>query len=255
MSMKRQGFVITHSLRTLLLGGFLFGLPCAAPTYAQSGGLTITSNPSGAEVTLKGETTVTGITPTTFNYPLIGTYKVEIRKSGYETYKSTIVLDPTRDFSLQAELRSRSAAKAAIRSVFIPGWGQRYSGQPGKGFFFNIAAAGSVAAFLIVDNDYQKKFDRFDASQAAYSKALSSGSSFSEIESTFNQLKNDQSKAYDAETTRRITIGAVAGIWALNVIDALLFFPEHRGTFTPRSVSILPDLNRGGVQLTLTHRW
>ncbi len=42
------------------------------------------------------------------------------------------------------------------------------------------------------------------------------------------QLREDQQDAYDAENVRRVTIGAVAGVWALNLLDILLFFPTAK---------------------------
>lgn len=222
---------------------------------AQNAGFTVISNPPGAEIRLIGESVVTGITPTTFSYPLIGEYKLELRKTGYETYQTKVVLDPTREASVQANLKPRTAAKAAVRSLFIPGWGQRYSGQSGKGFLFTLLAAGSVAGFLIVDNDYQEKYDQFADAQADYDKLLKDGSSYAAIEAGFSRLQSQQERAYDAETNRRITIGAVAGVWTLSLLDALFFFPDNRSTFTVRNLSLAPDIQRGGVQLTLATAW
>ena len=107
--------------------------------HAQSGSgptLTVNSNPPGAVVQLKGEATVTAISPARFNYPFIGEYKLTIKKHLYETYKTRVVFEPGRKMNLDVELTPKTRFKATVRSVFIPGWGQIYHGRTIKGYTF-----------------------------------------------------------------------------------------------------------------------
>ncbi|MFZ1684374.1 MAG: PEGA domain-containing protein, partial [Candidatus Zixiibacteriota bacterium] len=108
-----------RTLTTLVLT-----LSLAAATSAQQtaqSGLTVRSNPDGAEVTLKGDAIVTGITPTTFHQFLVGSYTVIVKRHGYENYKTHVMLDPNQPASLDVRLSPRTRIKAAARSLFIPG--------------------------------------------------------------------------------------------------------------------------------------
>ena len=64
-----------------------------------------------------------------------------------------------------------------------------------------------------------------------------------------------QDKAYDAETVRRVTIGVGIGIWALNVIDALFFFPEQKGTFIVKGLSLGPATDSENLGLALSMKF
>lgn len=222
---------------------------------SSTGSLMINSDPVGAEVLLEGESTVTGMTPALFRYPLIGKYKLTIRRYGYETYKTTITVDPSKETVLNVKLVAKSRFKAAIRSVFIPGWGQRYSGQEGKGFVFTLLAAVSVGSYFIVDNDFDKKLNNYTNSLQEYDDALSSGADFDQLQRMLDDLEFTQDEAFDAENKRRFSIGAVVGIWSLSIVDAFLFFPDERSTMTIKGIAVKPDYGFNHVGITLSRRF
>lgn len=238
----------------VLLGLSLFPLTVEAQDSTQ-GGLIVRSSPEGAEVVLKGDAVVAGVTPTFFQHGLVGQYRVEIRKHGYETYKTGVVLDPTRQIEISADLSRKTGFKAAVRSMVFPGWGQRYGDQKTKGLVFHLLAAGSVAAYLITDHDFDNKYERFRDREAAYDSAFAAGGSYADLQRMHEDLLDAQDRAYDAEDIRRISIGAVAGVWALGVIDALFFFPEERGTFTVKGLTVKPTADTESVGLTLSHNF
>ena len=68
-------------------------------------------------------------------------------------------------------------------------------------------------------------------------------------------LAAKQKKAYDAETVRRATIGAVIGVWGLSVLDAILFLPSDHGTFTVGGISFEPNTNSGTLGLQMSRRF
>jgi hypothetical protein len=240
-------------LTTLVLA-----LLCAAAIRAQettAGGLTVRTSPDGAEVTLKGDAVVTGITPTTFHQLLIGTYTVTVKRHGYEKYKSKVVLDPSQQSNLDIKLSPKTRVKAAARSLFIPGWGQYYGEQKGKGLLFTLLAATSVGAFLIADHDFQNKNDLFKAQVNSYDSSVAAGASYADLQRSQSALAGAQKKAYDSENIRRGTLGAIIGVWSLSFLDALLFFPEDHGSFTVKGVSIAPSTQPGTLGLTLSRRF
>ena len=217
---------------------------------AAQGNFTVVSYPAGAEVTLKGEAVVVGVTPSLFQQPLFGEYKV--KKFGYEKYSTRVTLDPNKPQELTVSLTPKTRLKAAVRSLVVPGWGQLYTEQKSKGLLFNLLAVGSVAAYLIADNNYNDEYDDLQASRRAYDSTIAHGGSYDDIRSRYINLRDNQEEAYNAETVRRITIGAVIGAWSLSVLDALFFFPRESGTFTVKGLTLKPETGNGTIGLTLS---
>jgi hypothetical protein len=230
-------------------------LTVAVSAQTQTGGLTVRSQPPGAEVVLKGDAVVAGVTPTTFQQQLSGEYRLTIKKYGYEKYKTTVVLDPSNALALDIKLTQKSRIKAAARSLFIPGWGQRYSDQKTKSFIFNFLACGAVATFFLVDDEFQYRNDLLKQQRRLYDSSVSAGVDYSQLQSIQSELNKKQKKAYDAENVRRAAIGAVIGVWGMNVLDALFFFPDDHATFSVGGLSLRPDTRSGRIGLTLAGRF
>ena len=217
------------------------------------GSVLVTSNPPGAEVMLKGDATVAGVTPTTFRQTLVGSFEVKISKPGYETYTSKVIIDPAVPMQIDASLSPKTRLKAAVRSVFIPGWGQHYTDQQGKGWLLNLLAAGGVAAYFVVDHHFDQQYNDFVNARDRFDAAVDKGAGRDELESLLAELNEEQEEAFDAEDIRRITIGGVVGIWGLAVLDAFVFFPYQHSTVSLRPVT-MPSSNNNmtpGLQLTL----
>ncbi|SYZ73658.1 exported hypothetical protein [Candidatus Zixiibacteriota bacterium] len=223
----------------------------SAAQETKQGGFTVDSSPPGAEVTLTGAVTMSGLTPVTFAQGLEGHYQVECRKSGYETYKSSTFLQADKAVNLTIHLKPKTAFKGAARSLLIPGWGQSYSGQKTKGAVFTILAVGAVSSFLIADSKFNDKENSYNDLLDRYNKTVL----FSDRQSLYNQLEAARKDAYDAETVRRITIGAVIGVWGINLIDMIFFFPEERSSMVINTISFKPDMDQGGGQIVLSHRF
>jgi len=214
-------------------------------------GLTVRSDPSGALVRLKGDATITGITPTMFRYPLVGSFDLTVKKYGYETYFTRVILDPSRSLTVDVSLKRKTRFKAAARSTFIPGWGQMYTEQRTKGFMFGFLTVAAVASYLIADNDFDHKLSRFESTRNRFDQLVSSGASQQDLRSALDDLKLAQDDAYDAETVRRITIGAIVGVWGLSVLDALILTPEENGGIAVKGLTFSPSAGPGGVRFTL----
>ncbi|PWB76393.1 hypothetical protein C3F09_00030 [candidate division GN15 bacterium] len=242
-------------LKRILTLAALVLVVTAASTQGADGGFAVNSSPPGAEVTLKGDAVVVGITPTTFQHPLIGEYQVTVKKYGFENYRSRVTLDPAKPLALDIRLTPKTRLKSAVRSLFIPGWGQRYTDQKTKGFFFNLLAAGSVAAFLIADDEFRYRRDLFNQSKQVYDSSAKAGASYTEMQALHTDLAARQKKAYDAETTRRVTIGAVIGVWGWSVLDALFFFPSEHGSYSVGGISVEPSAKPGVLGLQMTRRF
>ena len=211
-------------------------------------GLTVQTTPPGAEVEVAGALTVRGITPITFPQGLEGEFDVHIKKAGYETYNSSLFLSTSKNTQLDVDLTAKTKFKAVFRSLFIPGWGQAYSDHKTKGIAFMMLAAGSAASYFIADNRFDDKRKTYDDYLARYNRVTD----YAEKQSLYPLLKSARKDAYDAENVRRITIGATIAVWSLSFLDALLFFPEQKSSILVDQVSLEPDLQNGGGQITLS---
>lgn len=219
---------------------------------SMSGDLTVSSSPAGAQVTLSGGAIVSGVTPARFRHLLIGNYKLTLKRHGYETYKTKILLDPSKQMEMNIKLSPKTRFKAAARSIFIPGWGQVYADQKLKGYAFTLLTASAVTAYFIADNDFNDKRDYFNEIKSRYD-SLNTHGNIEQLRSLYPLLVKAQDDAYDAENVRRITIGTVIGAWGLNVLDALFFFPEEKSTFSVKGLTVTPsaDLTNVGLKVSL----
>lgn len=215
-------------------------------------GLTVVTTPPGAEVALRGEASVSGLSPINFTYSLIGEYSLIVKKYGYEDYKTRLMLDPARPQQISVELSPRTGFKAALRSMIIPGWGQRYTNRKTKGFMFSVLFVGAGLTLLNNENKFQDREDAYLARLDEYDAAVRRGATIDELSRYHVALVDAQERTYDAESDRRIAAGVVVGIWSLNVLDALLFAPRERATFNIKGVALAPSADAQGVHLTLS---
>ncbi len=233
-----------------ILATILVAVISSGSVLAQSvagGDVAITSNPPGALATLEGEATVSGVTPARFRHLLIGDYRLVVRMYGYETYSTRVYLDPTRTMEFSVNLAPKTRVKAALRSMIIPGWGQYYSDQKTKAWTLALLAAGSAAAYLIADSRFDDKFDEYQTRLREYDAT----SSVDELHRLHPGLMAAQRDAWDAENARRVTIAVNVGVWALNVLDNLIFFPHHPEGFRVKGLTVKPtsDFRQLGLSL------
>lgn len=233
---------------------------CLAPTLlaaqdtSSTGGVTVRSNPPAALATLDGFVKVTGITPTTLHHRLAGQYELSIKKPLFETYKTTLYLEPGYSQTIDVRLSPKTRFKGALRSMFIPGWGQLYSEQKGKSILFGVLAVSSVSAFIIADHNFQIKYDRYQDSETAYRNAKDSAD-YDTMKRLDAQRNLHRQEAFDSEDVRRGTIGAMIGVWAINVLDVLFFFPENKATMTIQGMTVTPTTSNQTFGLALSRNF
>jgi hypothetical protein len=241
---------IITGLMAIAIG--LFG---CAESIAQNTGAIITSNPPGAAITLDGEYKLSATTPCRLPDNVTGRFTLKATMPGYESWKGDIVIIPGQENKYSFGLSPKTRAKAAVRSLFMPGWGQYYSGQTTRAYVVNITTLGFGIGTIIADYDFRQKRDDYKQAQAD----LDNATSYEEI-SRLRQLVFDKNRdAYDAETTRNTFAIITAALWAYNVLDALVFFPEnklyfHQGGLPVKEAAIEPEvsLKKIGVKLTAT---
>ena len=239
--------MISVSLKRILtvLSLLFFSISSLQGQNLNQPSLQISSDPDGASVTLSGDMIVSGISPVSFHLPLAGRYDLEISKFGYEKFKSDILIDPAKPMVFSVSLSKKTKFKSTLRSVFFPGWGQKYFDQSKKGTLFSLLAIGSVTAYFIFDADFDDKYDEYAGLIKEYDSTLKAGN-ITELKQIKTKLDKSQQTAYDAENNRRIAIGSVIAIWGINVLDAFFFSPEVKGTISYKSLSVKPEANLDG---------
>lgn len=242
-----MNYVELFMYKRVALAGLLLVL-LVAPLAAQSQSdahINVRSNPSGCTVVLAGDYTVAGVTPTTFSQPLRGFYRITAYRDGYETYHSSVVLTGNDVTTIEIDLVPKTRVKAGLRSLLIPGWGQRYGGSGTRGTLMTIGTAitGVVAGILYLDfddkrDDYYSVKARYDATREVSGR-----------EAMLPALHTAQQEAYDAEQAKNLGVGILVGLWAYNVIDAMVFFQESQMDIAGVEIGLRPQIESDRVQL------
>ncbi len=141
--------VATPSLRAEKSQPDSSGSSAATATTSSQPGLTVTSNPAGALVELKGVAQLAGLAPVFFSQGIPGRYELRVSKTGYETYHTTVQMSNERIEQVDVRLEPKTRGKAAIRSLLWPGWGQFYSGQKTKGAVMTTLALAAGATVVL----------------------------------------------------------------------------------------------------------
>ena len=220
----------------------------------QQPGVVVTTQPPGAEVILDGEAVVSGISPAFFPQGLVGAYKVRIKKYGFETKVTEVVLDPTRRITVDIKLSPKTRLKAIARSLIVPGWGQAYAEQKTKGYVFGTLALGAVGTYLVAEKHFQDRKDAYDQLLHVWDSTAAHGS-IDDLRRMKFYLDKAQNSAYDAENVRRGTIGAVIGVWSLAFLDAMFFFPGGGTTIDVKGLSLEPEVSPTQFGFALTRRF
>jgi hypothetical protein len=219
-----------------------------APLLAQSGAvLEVNSDPPGTTISLDGEFKLAGVTPTVFSQPLTGKYELKATREGYETYKTNLYLTGGTPLKVNIKLAPKTRFKAFIRSLVIPGWGQFYADEKTRGVLFSMATLASGVVTLIAEEDFRDKRDAYDEVMERFNEERS----IERKKAMEQEVNSAREKAYDAETFRNVSLGVLVGVWAYNVLDAMIFFPNKKyESYVPR-VSIDTDDSFSKVGLTL----
>jgi hypothetical protein len=208
----------------------------------------VTSKPSGATVILSGDYTVAGITPTSFSQNLLGLYRITAHHEGYETYHSTVVFSGRETVALDIRMVPRTRMRAAMRSLVVPGWGQNYVGSKTKGALLTIGTLATAAITGVMHLRYDSRRQDYDDYNAIYRQTRS----VEEREKMLAKRYAMQKDAYNAERDRNIVLGVLAGIWAYNLLDAILFFPDYGLSVSGTNLGLYPDPNLKGIRVVGT---
>jgi hypothetical protein len=128
---------------------------------------------------------------------------------------------------------------ALFRSTVLPGWGQFYTGHPGQGTAAIVCVLGCAGALVWSAIDWSSKRNEAD---------LYRGKDPSVVRETSPEeianLTNEKITAQNNAAARDVYIGsALAGIWVVNMVDALLCGVAESKHVKARYFSIAPFYN------------
>ena len=115
---------------------------------------------------------------------------------------------------------------SAMRSLFVPGWGQFYRGYKKKGYAFLGAVVGTSVALGVQYRDFQSARDHYN--QATLFQHINQrytnedGTRYTEWEARHRAVKSSEKRV-------NILIGVLGAIWVLNLFDSAVFEPAPMG--------------------------
>jgi len=109
---------------------------------------------------------------------------------------------------------------AAWRSAIVPGWGQFHKGKTGKGVLFLTTEIVTVSGVIFFET---RRADNMRKSRETTNLSI---------------VKQYRSRADNWEQYRNIAIGAAAGVYVWNVIDAALAKGKIRYAGIPRNMGL-----------------
>jgi hypothetical protein len=178
-----------------------------------------------------------------------GTHTVRITMAGYHSQVHRIEAGGDEQMvRVEATLEPKSPGGAVLRSLLLPGLGQRYEDHPRLGWTLVAAHLGGLAAALGGEIWFQMEEDDFDAARARYERALTPG----DAAAVQREVENAHDAMGGAETLRNAGIGVVAAAVVLAVADAWWRFPAAGAAGAGPSPSSHAAV-RDQVRLTLSN--
>ena len=183
--------------------------------------LYINSYPDGTLVQISGPYSFIGRTPFVIPYKLFGKYKIKASKKGYENLNASIDLAKRGINRITIRLHKKTRTKAAIRSTFLPGWGQFYGQNNFKGFTLSIGQTtfGIISLFAVKNyinekHDYELALEKFNNVRYNLEHA----------EMAYQIAKREFNEAENALKFQNAMIYLTVGFWIYNIFDSIFFF-------------------------------
>lgn len=208
-------------------------LPCRLGAQETATPLQIQILPPGAAVELSGPQSTLTASPNSILRPLPGWYRLKASFRGYEDHTRLLYIDSQSPLSIAGTLSAKSRWKAGARSLFVPGWGHYYSDRTARGAAFTVATLGMAVGYYFFDRHADRRLEDYETLRATYDES----SSVAEQQALLPAVEEALDRAYDADRNRVAWGYLTVGVYAFQVIDAVLFFPEA------------PEVRLGPVQM------
>ncbi|HMB71662.1 MAG TPA: DUF5683 domain-containing protein [bacterium] len=195
------------------------------------------TNVPWARMVLAGKQSIAGRSPLRVPGPLIGNYWLEASGTGLERQRGRVRFALNEEGSRVYSFGAIPFRQNFTRSIVFPGYSQYSFGQTVKGVGMAGLAAGGIGLAIWANGDMNSArdamgtlADRLDVTSDPDTAAV-----------TREMLYDASAEAKHLEKRRDLMIKATGTVWAIGMIDALLFTPR----FDAR------DVDEGSVTLTL----
>ncbi len=148
-----------------------------------------------------------------------------------------------------------AAVDSVLLSALLPGLGQVQDGHYGRGTAFAAAAIISATGLFATQINYARSADTYNNSKRDYlyyQTAIDSGQvvQIDDVNATYAAMESSWNDAEDDAQWRNIFLGALIGVYALNLIDILLSDPDTGENVEPTQTSL--EWHGDGLRLVRT---
>lgn len=178
------------------------------------GELSLSVYPSGASVFI-GDKKIDYLTSKNVKIAF-GNHQLKAKRKGYFTYNEDLIINSSKPFTKNIQLKPKSKRKAVLMSAMLPGTGQMYYGTGGKGLILAGISIGLAYNAYFYNDRFSESWDQFNIDLENYRNATA----VSEIERT-RKIKDDSYAA--ALRDRNMTLGSAGMlgiVWLYNIWDS-----------------------------------
>ncbi len=188
----------------------------------EGGRLSLNLQPMMGYLTLQGDTEAqvkvsgraVGSTPMEQHPLQMGPYDLKITKPEYYSYSSQMVVQYNHITTVDFSLKKKPKGPAVAFSLVVPGGGQVYQGYK-RGLVYITSAVALAYLGFSSHQDVNTFHDQYDSRLADYNTAPDE-----ETATPLAAAVQESLDAWtDAEDSRNLMLGALAGVWVVNIVD------------------------------------
>ena len=188
--------------------------PISIILFQKTGWLSISGSPDKAKLFLDKKS-IGRIPLEKIEYP-VGTWKLIAKLPEFKTVIKTIEIRDNEVSDVDMSLKPIPKKASVLLSIFIPGGGQYYQNHFIKGTLFIAATIGlgyitysNHSDLVDYESDYNERLEIYNNNHNLPELLHSQREA---VHESFDLMKN-------AESNRNIFLGALGGIWTINLID------------------------------------
>ncbi len=179
-----------------------------------------------------------------------GRYTVEVGIPGYEKLPPfDLNIDSSMVYPLTLpHLVPKTKTKAFMRSVILPGWGQRYFEQPRKSIGIGSSALTAALFCLYNQMEYNRLSADYDQAVADYQNSIT------DLDTRANHMLNIYDQLSANQRHSNVGVVLLGGVYAWNLVDIFIATPFNKsGSFSQSNIE--PEVKVGitptGAQLKI----
>ncbi|OQY28813.1 MAG: hypothetical protein B6244_05860 [Candidatus Cloacimonetes bacterium 4572_55] len=212
----------------ILNGNFFVLLALLLPTvsFSEEPYLNIETDPTPALILFQGKPKSTmHQTPTRLQISPTNFFRVKILRKGFESTGGYIGLKRIGGDSLDIYIFGTSRVSSLARSALFPGWGQRYTSQSRKGFWFGALSLSSAGYTGYLHYRYKSKNDDLVDAKNRWIETTP----VLEKEKSWDVWADKYRESDRLYHQRNLWVGLTGYFYGVNLIDVLILAPMFSG--------------------------